>query len=158
MDAAERFLGRLSGVSDPEEKRDAVADEMMHVISEEAKALGKIDCLVQGTIYPDVLSANCSDTNCPKDTGTLMDHIEFDRMIEPLRMLFKDEVRTLGEVLGLPKEIISRQPFPEAGLAVRCLGEVTREKLDLLGRADAIFREEIADAGSTGASGSISPS
>lgn len=147
VDAADRFLGRLQGISDPEQKREAVADEMMHVIANEARGFGKIDCLVQGTIYPDVLSAKSSDSGCPKDTTALMDHIEFDLLVEPLRMLFKDEVRELGEVLGLPKEIISRQPFPEAGLAVRCIGEVTRERLDMLGRADAIFREEIADAG-----------
>lgn len=147
VDAADRFLARLDGITDPDEKRDAVADEMLHVIAGESRGFGRIDCLVQATIYPDVLSAHCSDNGRPKDTGTLMDHIEFGTLIEPLRMLFKDEVRELGEVLGLPKEIISRQPFPEAGLAVRCIGEVTREKLDMLGRADAIFREEIADAG-----------
>ncbi len=147
VDAADRFLARLTGITDPNEKREAVADEMLHVIADEARGFGKIDCLVQATIYPDVLSTRCSDNGCPNDAVTLMDHIGFDRLVEPLRMLFKDEVRELGEVLGLPKEIISRQPFPEAGLAVRCIGEVTREKLAMLGRADAIFREEIADAG-----------
>ena len=147
VDAADRFLGRLVGIADPEEKREAVADEMLNVISEKARAFGKIDCLVQATIYPDVLSAHSSDNGARKDRVDLMDHIEFDTLIEPLRMLFKDEVRELGEVLELPKEIISRQPFPEAGLAVRCVGELTQEKLDMLGRADAIFREEIADAG-----------
>ncbi len=147
VDAADRFLARLEGVVDPNEKRNAIADEMMHVIADEARGFGKIDCLVQATIYPDILTARCSDNGSPKDQTALMDHIAFDTMIEPLRMLFKDEVRELGEVLGLPKEIISRQPFPEAGLAVRCIGEVTRERLAILGRADAIFREEIADAG-----------
>jgi GMP synthase (glutamine-hydrolysing) len=147
VDAADRFLARLEGVANPDEKREAVADEMLHVIAGEARGFGKIDCLVQATIYPDILSTRSSDSGGPKDAVALMDHIEFGTMIEPLRMLFKDEVRELGEVLGLPKEIISRQPFPEAGLAVRCMGEVTREKLDMLGRADAIFREEIADTG-----------
>jgi GMP synthase (glutamine-hydrolysing) len=147
VNAADRFLARLDGIADPEEKREAVADEMLHVIAEKAQEFGKIDCLVQATIYPDVLSARSSDNGARKDRADLMDHIEFDTLIEPLRMLFKDEVRELGEVLGLPREIISRQPFPEAGLAVRCVGEVTREKLEMLGRADAIFREEIADAG-----------
>jgi GMP synthase (glutamine-hydrolysing) len=147
VNADARFLARLEGIKDPDEKRAVVADEMLLVIADEAKGLGKIDCLVQATIYPDVLSAGCSDTGAPKDRVALADHIAFESMIEPLRMLFKDEVRDLGEVLGLPKEIISRQPFPEAGLAVRCIGEVTREKLAMLGKADAIFREEIADAG-----------
>ncbi|MGI6239230.1 MAG: glutamine-hydrolyzing GMP synthase [Christensenellales bacterium] len=146
-DAADGFLARLGGIIDADQKREVVADEMMRVIAAEAKRRGQMDCLVQGTIYPDILSAGSADSGAWRDRRTLMDHIEFRRMIEPLRMLFKDEVRALGEVLGLPKEIISRQPFPEAGLAVRCMGEVTREKLDILGRADAIFREEIADAG-----------
>ena len=147
VDASERFLERLKGISDPDEKRLAVRDEMLHVVADEARKLGKVDFLVQGTIYPDVLAGNSADHSVANDRTTLMDHIEFEHLAEPLRRLFKDEVRALGEVLGMPADLIGRQPFPEAGLAVRCLGEVTREKLEILSRADAIFREEIAAAG-----------
>lgn len=147
VDASEQFLERLRGVSDPEAKRLAVRDVMLHVVADEARKLGKVDFLVQGTIYPDVLAGNSADHSKANDRTTLMDHIEFDHLVEPLHRLFKDEVRALGEVLGMPRDLIARQPFPEAGLAVRCLGEVTREKLEILSRADAIFREEIASAG-----------
>lgn len=147
VDASERFLERLKGVTDPEAKRLAVRDEMLHVVADEARRLGKVDFLVQGTIYPDVLAGNGADHSAANDRSTLKDHIEFEHLLEPLDRLFKDEVRTLGEVLGMPRDLIGRQPFPEAGLAVRCLGEVTREKLDILSRADAIFREEVAAAG-----------
>lgn len=147
VDASERFLERLRGVTDPEEKRLAVRDELLHVVSDEARRLGRVDYLVQGTIYPDVLAVGGADQSRANDRTTLMDHIEFDHLAEPLNRLFKDEVRALGEVLGMPGDLIGRQPFPEAGLAVRCLGEVTREKLEILRCADAIFREEIALAG-----------
>lgn len=147
VDASEQFLEKLRGVSDPEAKRLAVRDVMLHVVADEARKLGKVDFLVQGTIYPDVLAGNSADHSKANDRTTLMDHIEFDHLVEPLHRLFKDEVRALGEVLGMPRDLIARQPFPEAGLAVRCLGEVTREKLEILSRADAIFREEIASAG-----------
>ena len=147
VDASQRFISRLEGVTDADEKRRAVADEMMRVISDEAAKMGHVDCLVQGTIYPDLLSECCSDSGHFSNSETLMNRIEFDRLLEPLRMLFKDEVRRLGDVLGLPAEFTRRQPFPEAGLAVRCMGQVTAERLDILRRADAIFREEVADAG-----------
>ena len=147
VDATERFLQRLKGVADADEKRDAVADEMLHVVADKAAEIGEVDCLIQGTIYPDVLSERSSDNGAANDRRTLKDHIRFRRLLEPLRVLFKDEVRALGRVLDMPEELIHRQPFPEAGLAVRCLGEVTREKLAILSRADAIFREEVADAG-----------
>lgn len=135
VDAGERILKRLESVTDPAVKRAVVEEEIMRVVQDEAEELGEIDCLSQGTIYPDVLSGGGRRT------------CGFDKIIEPLRLLFKDEVRELGEVLGVPKELISRQPFPEPGLAVRIVGEVTREKLDMLSEADAIFRSEIAEAG-----------
>ena len=135
VDAGERVLKRLEGVIAPSAKREVVEQEVMRVFEEEARALGHVDCLCQGTIYPDVLSGA---TRCAPG---------FDRCVEPLRLLFKDEVRQLGEVLGMPRELTQRQPFPEPGLAVRIVGEVTREKLDMLRQADAIFREEVADAG-----------
>lgn len=147
VEAGERFLNRLSGVTDPAQKRACVADEMLKTLSEEVNQLGPVDFLVQGTIYPDVLSADNPDNGAMNDRATLKDHIAFGQLLEPLRMLFKGEVRRLGAVLGLPEAVLYRQPFPEAGLAVRCIGEVTSERLDLLGRADAIFRQEIMAAG-----------
>lgn len=137
VDASEQMLQCLEGIRQPEEKRQVVEKEVSRVFAEKARALGEIPCLVQGTIYPDVLS----NPDAPKSFP------EHGRLVEPLRLLFKDEVRQLGEVLGVPKELICRQPFPEPGLAVRMVGEVTHEKLDMLREADAIFRSEIADAG-----------
>ncbi len=147
VDASERFMNKLSGVTDADEKRSIVREEMLNVVSDEAAKLGKVDFLVQGTIYPDLLEKESADSSAANAPRTLMNHIEFDVLVEPLRRLFKDEVRILGEVLGMSRQLIGRQPFPEAGLAVRCIGEVTREKLNILSRADAIFRMEIADAG-----------
>lgn len=147
IDARERFYAALRGVTSADDKRDIVAHEMMHVMSDEAARVGKIDCLAQGTIYPDVLTAIRLDGGSAADADALMDHIEFTKLIEPLRTLFKDEVRVLGEQLGMPSEMIRRQPFPEAGLAVRIMGEATPDRIEILRRADAIFREEIADAG-----------
>ena len=147
VDASERFLKRLGGITDADEKRAVVRDEMLQVVADEAAKLGKVDYLVQATIYPDILEMDNADSSTASDRRTLLDHIEFDHLAEPLRRLFKDEVRILGEVLGMPHELIGRQPFPEAGLAVRCMGEVTKEKLDILGRADYIFRSEIKEAG-----------
>jgi GMP synthase (glutamine-hydrolysing) len=147
VDASARFISRLEGITGADEKRAVVADEMMRVISDEAAKMGRIDCLVQGTIYPDLLYESSSDTSHSQSSKDFVSRIEFDRLLEPLRMLFKDEVRRLGDVLGLPAEFTRRQPFPEAGLAVRCMGQVTAERLDILSRADAIFREEVVDAG-----------
>ena len=147
VDASERFLARLKGITDADEKRAVVRDEMLQVVADEAAKLGKVDYLVQATIYPDILEMDSADSSSASDRRTLMDYIEFDHLAEPLRRLFKDEVRRLGNVLGMPHELIGRQPFPDAGLAVRCMGEVTKEKLEMLGSADYIFRSEIKEAG-----------
>ncbi|MDN5347812.1 MAG: hypothetical protein PWP65_1376 [Clostridia bacterium] len=149
VDASERFLARLKGVVDPEEKRKIIGEEFIRVFEEEARKLGRVDYLVQGTLYPDVIESG-TDTAARIKThhnvGGLPEKMEL-KLIEPLRLLFKDEVRKVGEQLGLPEEVIWRQPFPGPGLAVRILGEVTREKLDILRQADAIFTEEIRRAG-----------
>ena len=147
VDASERFMTKLAGITDADEKRAVVREEMLDVVADEARKLGKVDFLVQATIYPDLLEKDSADNSAVNAPRTLMNHIEFDVLVEPLRRLFKDEVRFLGEVLGMSRNLIGRQPFPEAGLAVRCMGEVTREKLNILSRADAIFRTEVADAG-----------
>ena len=149
VDAADRFLSRLAGVADPEKKRKIIGEEFIRVFEEEARKLGKIDYLVQGTIYPDVIESGTGNAAVIKshhNVGGLPVDIEFKGIIEPLRNLFKDEVRKVGRELGLPEEIVSRQPFPGPGLAVRVIGEVTREKLEILREADHIFREEIDKA------------
>ena len=148
VDATERFLSRLKGVSDPLEKRRVVLDELMNVFADEARRLGPFECLAQGTIYPDVIGSYSGTGAHGRNSDVVATrNIEFARLIEPLRMLFKDEVRQVGEVLGVPRGLIGRQPFPGPGLAVRCIGEVTQQKLRVLREADAIFREEVADAG-----------
>jgi len=150
VDASDRFLDKLSGVTEPEAKRKIIGEEFIRVFEEEALKLGQIDFLVQGTIYPDVIESFGVDGSSVKahhNVGGLPEKIGFKSIIEPVRELFKDEVREVGYVLGLPGELINRQPFPGPGLAVRTLGEVTREKLDILRDADAIFREEIIAAG-----------
>lgn len=147
VDASERFYEKLEGVTEPGMKRSIVREEMLQVVAAEARKLGKVDFLAQATIYPDLLDKDNADSSAANSPDALLDHIEFDQLTEPLKRLFKDEVRWLGEVLGMPHELISRQPFPEAGLAMRCLGEISREKLAILSRADAIFREEIVSAG-----------
>ena len=146
IDAKTRFLDRLRGVKDANRKREVVRDEMLHTVAEATAAFGKVDCLAEGTIYPDILAGTFSDSDAAKDRNALMDHIDFEKLLEPIKMLFKGEVRRLGGILGLSADLTSRQPFPEAGLAVRCLGEVTEERIDILSRADAIFREEIKAA------------
>ena len=148
VDATDRFLIRLKGVTQPREKRRAVVDELMNVFADEARRLGPFDCLAQGTIYPDVIGSY-TDTGAHGRNAEpfAMRNIAFAEIIEPLRVLFKDEVRMVGEVIGIPRELVQRQPFPGPGLAVRCIGEVTAEKLRMLRDADAIFREEIAEAG-----------
>ena len=148
VNAQERFLGKLKGVSDPETKRKIIGEEFIRVFEEEAGKLGKIDFLVQGTIYADVVESGTNTSATIKshhNVGGLPEDIEF-KLIEPLRELFKDEVRAVGEELGIPHKLVWRQPFPGPGLAIRVLGEITDEKLEIVREADAIFREEIANA------------
>ena len=150
VDASERFLSKLEGVSDPETKRKTIGEEFIRVFEEESKKIGKVDFLVQGTIYPDVIESGTGDAAVIKshhNVGGLPDYVDFKEIIEPLRLLFKDEVRKLGTELGLPDYLVWRQPFPGPGLAIRIIGDITREKLDILRDADLIFREEIANAG-----------
>ena len=150
VNAEERFLQKLAGVTDPERKRKIIGEEFIRVFEEEAKKLGTVDFLVQGTIYPDVIESGKGDAAVIKshhNVGGLPDYVDFKEIIEPLRMLFKDEVRALGRELGLPEYLVMRQPFPGPGLGIRVIGEVTKEKLDILREADFIFRDEIAKAG-----------
>ncbi|MGM9642705.1 MAG: glutamine-hydrolyzing GMP synthase [Eubacteriales bacterium] len=149
VNAQERFLAKLCGVTEPEKKRKIIGEEFIRVFEDEAKKLGHIDVLAQGTIYPDVIESGKGDSAVIKshhNVGGLPDVISFESIVEPLRDLFKDEVREVGEELGIPHELVWRQPFPGPGLAVRIIGEITKEKLDLLREADAVFREEIAKA------------
>ena len=149
VNAQARFLGKLAGVTEPERKRKIIGEEFIRVFEEEAKKIGKVDVLVQGTIYPDVIESGAGDASVIKshhNVGGLPDVIEFDEILEPLRDLFKDEVRQAGTQLGIPRELVWRQPFPGPGLAVRVIGEITKEKLDALREADAIFREELERA------------
>ena len=149
VNAEERFLAKLKGVTEPEQKRKIIGEEFIRVFEDVAKKLGKTDVLVQGTIYPDVIESGKGDSAVIKshhNVGGLPDVIAFDEIIEPLKELFKDEVRETGTQLGIPHRLVWRQPFPGPGLAVRVIGEITKEKLDILREADAIFREEIANA------------
>lgn len=144
VNAQDRFLEKLKGVTEPEAKRKIIGEEFIRVFEEEARKLGKIQVLAQGTIYPDVIESGAGSAAVIKshhNVGGLPDNMIFDEIVEPLRMLFKDEVRKLGLELGLPPEMVFRQPFPGPGLAVRVIGEITEEKLSLLREADAIFRE-----------------
>ena len=150
VDAEERFLGKLAGVTEPERKRKIIGEEFIRVFEEEAKKIGAVDFLAQGTIYPDVIESGAGDAAVIKshhNVGGLPDYVDFKEIIEPLRLLFKDEVRQLGRELGLPEYLVARQPFPGPGLAIRVIGEVTRDKLSMLREADAIFREEMARSG-----------
>ncbi len=149
-DAADRFLAALRGVSDPEQKRKIIGAEFIKVFEEEAKKIGAVDFLVQGTIYPDVIESGSGKSATIKshhNVGGLPDVVDFKEIVEPLRDLFKDEVRRVGAELGLPDGVVWRQPCPGPALAIRIMGEVTRKKLQTLRDADAIFREEIARAG-----------
>ena len=147
--AEDRFLSKLKGVTDPEEKRKIIGNEFIYVFDEEAGKIGTIDYLIQGTLYPDVIESGTATAAVIKshhNVGGLPENMRL-KLIEPLNQLFKDEVRLVAEELGMPPEITWRQPFPGPGLAVRCLGEVTRDKLNVLREADAIVREEIGRAG-----------
>ena len=150
VNAGARFIGRLAGVTDPEKKRKIIGEEFIRVFEEEGRKIGSVDYLAQGTIYPDVVESGVGEAATIKshhNVGGLPAAVDFKGLIEPLRMLFKDEVRALGEQLGLPDHLVWRQPFPGPGLAVRCIGEITEERLSILRDADAIFREEISLAG-----------
>ena len=149
VNAGARYLSKLAGVTDPERKRKIIGEDFIRVFEEEAKKIGKVDFLVQGTIYPDVIESGLGDAAVIKshhNVGGLPEHVEFKEIIEPLRLLFKDEVRALGTALGLDDKLVWRQPFPGPGLAIRIIGEITPEKVAILQDADAIFREEIAAA------------
>ena len=149
VDATERFLGKLDGVADPEEKRKIIGGEFIRVFEEEARKLEGIDFLGQGTIYPDIIESGTKTAKCVKshhNVGGLPEDLQFE-LVEPLKQLFKDEVRACGIELGLPAEMVYRQPFPGPGLGVRIIGEVTAEKVRIVQDADAIYREEIAKAG-----------
>ena len=150
VNAQERFLTKLAGVTEPEKKRKIIGDEYIRVFEDESNRLGRMNFFVQGTIYPDVIESGVGDAAVIKshhNVGGLPDHIDFDELIEPLRDLFKDEVRKVGLELGIPEDLVWRQPFPGPGLAVRILGDITEEKLNILKDADAIFREEVKIAG-----------
>ena len=150
VNAQERFYGKLAGVTDPERKRKIIGEEFIRVFEEEAKKIGAVDFLVQGTIYPDVIESGLGKSAVIKshhNVGGLPEHVDFKEIIEPLRLLFKDEVRRAGLELGIPEYLVYRQPFPGPGLGVRIIGEVTAEKVHIVQEADAIYREEIAKAG-----------
>ena len=149
VNAESRFLLKLAGETEPERKRKIIGEEFIRVFEEEAKKIGAVDYLAQGTIYPDVIESGAGTAAVIKshhNVGGLPDYVDFKEIIEPLNMLFKDEVRQLGRELGLPEYLVSRQPFPGPGLAIRIIGDITKEKADTLRQADFIFREEIAKA------------
>ena len=150
VNAADRFFARLDGVEEPEAKRKIIGEEFIRVFEAEAKKIGTVDYFAQGTIYPDVIESGAGDAAVIKshhNVGGLPDYVDFKEIIEPLRLLFKDETRRLGMELGLPDYLVWRQPFPGPGLAIRIIGQITPEKVAILQDADYIFREEIALAG-----------
>lgn len=147
VDATDRFLGLLEGVSDPERKRKIIGGEFIKVFAEEAAKLQGISFLAQGTIYPDILESD--GVKAHHNVGGLPKEMNFD-LVEPIKLLYKDEVRVVGEVLGLPHDMVYRQPFPGPGLGVRCLGAITRDRLNALREADAILREEFDNSGLAG--------
>lgn len=150
VNCKDRFLSKLAGITDPEQKRKIIGEEFIRVFEEEAKKIGTVDFLVQGTIYPDVIESGLGKSSTIKshhNVGGLPEHVDFKEIVEPLRNLFKDEVRKTGLELGIPENLVFRQPFPGPGLAIRVIGDITDDKLDILKEADAIFREEIANAG-----------
>lgn len=147
VDAVDRFLDKLAGVSDPEAKRKIIGKEFIEVFNDEAKKLEGIDFLAQGTIYPDILESH--GVKAHHNVGGLPEGMTFE-LVEPVKLLFKDEVRVVGEALGLPHSMVYRQPFPGPGLGVRCLGAITRDRLEALREADAILREEFDKNGLAG--------
>ena len=150
VNAQDRFLDLLAGVEDPEKKRKIIGHTFIDVFDEEARAIGNVEWLAQGTLYPDVIESGLGSAAVIKshhNVGGLPDYVDFKEIIEPLRLLFKDEVRQLGRELGLPEYLVSRQPFPGPGLAIRIMGEITKEKADTLRLADAIYREELEKVG-----------
>lgn len=147
VDAVDRFLDKLAGVSDPEQKRKIIGAEFIRVFEEEARKLNGIEFLAQGTIYPDILESGPVKSH--HNVGGLPEDLQFD-LVEPLKFLFKDEVRVVGKALGLPDNMVFRQPFPGPGLGVRCLGAITRDRLEAVRESDAILREEFANNGLAG--------
>ena len=147
VDATDRFLNKLEGVAEPEKKRKIIGGEFIRVFEEEARKFEGIDFLAQGTIYPDILESG--PVKAHHNVGGLPEDMKFE-LVEPVKLLFKDEVRVVGRALGLPSEMVDRQPFPGPGLGVRCLGAITRDRLNSLREADAILREEFDKAGLAG--------
>ena len=151
VNAEDRFLSILKGVSDPEEKRKIIGGEFIRVFEEEAKRVGSVDFLVQGTIYSDIIESGANEKSpvvkSHHNVGGLPDVIDFKEIIEPVKLLFKDEVRKVGLILGIDEDLVYRQPFPGPGLAIRVIGDLTKEKLDILRHADFIYRDEIKRAG-----------
>ena len=148
IDAVDRFLDKLAGVAEPERKRKIIGEEFIRVFEEEARKLEGIEFLAQGTIYPDILESG--PVKAHHNVGGLPEDIHFEGLVEPIRLLFKDEVRVVGKTLGLPDGMVYRQPFPGPGLGVRCTGAITRDRLELVRESDAILREEFANAGLQG--------
>ena len=148
IDATDRFLDKLAGVAEPEKKRKIIGEEFIRVFEEEARKLDDVDFLAQGTIYPDILESG--PVKAHHNVGGLPEDIHFEGLVEPIKLLFKDEVRVIGRALGLPVGMVERQPFPGPGLGVRCTGAITRDRLTALRESDAILREEFAKAGLEG--------
>ena len=149
VNAADRFLSKLGGIVEPEAKRKIIGEEFIRVFEAEAKKIGRVDYLAQGTIYPDVIESGTGSAAVIKshhNVGGLPEHVDFREIVEPLRLLFKDEVRNLGRALGLPESLVDRQPFPGPGLAIRIMGEITKEKVAILQEADWIFRKTLEQA------------
>lgn len=152
VDATDRFLGKLEGVADPEQKRKIIGSEFIRVFEEEARKLQGIDFLGQGTIYPDIIESGTKTAKMVKshhNVGGLPEDLQFE-LVEPVKFLFKDEVRVVGKALGLPDSMVYRQPFPGPGLGVRCVGAITRDRLEAVRESDAILREEFDKAGLAG--------
>ena len=146
VSAEKRFLEKAKGVTDPEQKRKIIGSEFVRVFEEEAKKLGKVEFLGQGTIYPDIVESGVGGHKAVKahhNVGGLPKDMGFEGLVEPVKYLYKDEVRAVGKALGIPEYMVMRQPFPGPGLAVRCMGELTKEKLDILRKADFVFRDEM---------------
>ena len=150
VNAEDRFLGKLAGVTEPEAKRKIIGEEFIRVFEAESQKLGKMDFLVQGTIYPDIVESGSGESATIKshhNVGGLPEDVDFQEIIEPLRELFKDEVRKIGLELGIEENLIFRHPFPGPGLGIRVIGEVTKEKCDILREADAVYMDELRKAG-----------